>query len=178
MLELTLRLVFSLAVVIGLLLVLARISSKRFAGRHGAAVQVLHRQALSRSAGVSLVTVGERVLLLGVTDQQVSLIAELDPAELPTLEAAAEEAGAQVHAQVEAHVAAEVETVRVEALTEQPAAAAGVGVVAVATGGRHKSTRPSAVVPTVDGGLGGLNGSVLSPQTWRQAYAAATRRAS
>ena len=48
MLELTLRLVFSLAVVLGLLLLIAKISSRRFKGQHDSLVRVIHRQPLMR----------------------------------------------------------------------------------------------------------------------------------
>ena len=84
MLDLALRLVASLAVVVGLLLLLARVAGRRFAGRAGAPVQVLHRQPLSRSSALAVVSVGSRVLVLGTTDQQVRLLAELDPDELGT----------------------------------------------------------------------------------------------
>lgn len=79
MLELTVRLVVSLAVVVGLLMVLARLGGKRFRGAAGALVQVVHRQPLSRSSSIAVVSVGKRVLLLGTTEQQVTLLAELDP---------------------------------------------------------------------------------------------------
>ena len=82
MLELMVRLVASLAVVVGLMLLLAKLVGKRYGARAGAPVQVLHRQPLSRSASVAVVTVGGRVLVLGTTDQQVSLLTELDPEEL------------------------------------------------------------------------------------------------
>ena len=82
MLELTVRLAASLAVVVGLLLVLARVAGRRFAGRAGAPIQVLHRQPLSRSSSVAMISVGSRVLLVGSTDHQVSLLAEVDPEEL------------------------------------------------------------------------------------------------
>jgi flagellar protein FliO/FliZ len=81
-LELTVRLAASLAVVVGLLLVLARVAGRRFAGRAGAPIQVLHRQPLSRSSSVAMISVGSRVLLVGSTDHQVSLLAEVDPEEL------------------------------------------------------------------------------------------------
>lgn len=82
MLELTVRLVASLAVVVGLMLLLARLVGKRYGARAGAPVQVLHRQPLSRSASVAVITVGARVLVVGTTDHQVSLLTELDPEEL------------------------------------------------------------------------------------------------
>ena len=82
MLELTLRLVFSLTAVVGLMLLLARIAGRRMRGQSGAALQVLHRQSLSRNASVVVVSVGSRVLVLGTTDQQVRVLTELEPEEL------------------------------------------------------------------------------------------------
>jgi flagellar protein FliO/FliZ len=57
--ELALRLVCSLAVVVGLLLLLARVVGRRFQGKTGAAIQVLHRQPLTRGSGVAVVTVAD-----------------------------------------------------------------------------------------------------------------------
>lgn len=82
MLELTLRLIASLAVVVGLLLLLIKLGGHRLKGRAGSLVQVVHRQALSRGSAVAVVTVGSRVLLLGTTEQHVTLLTELDPDEL------------------------------------------------------------------------------------------------
>ncbi|WP_181313141.1 flagellar biosynthetic protein FliO [Nocardioides campestrisoli] len=90
MLELALRLVFSLAVVLGLLLLLARFGARRFKGGAGSLVQVVHRQPLTRGSSVAVVTVGSRVLVLGTTEQQVTLLTELDPEELLDDEAMAE----------------------------------------------------------------------------------------
>jgi flagellar protein FliO/FliZ len=87
MLGLVLRLIASLAVVVGLLLLLARLASRRFTGRAGAPIQVVHRQQLSRGSAVAVVAVGSRVLLVGTTDHQVSLLTELDPEELTDLDA-------------------------------------------------------------------------------------------
>lgn len=82
MLELTIRLVLSLAVVVGLLMLLARFGAKKFRGSSDALVNVVHRQPLSRTSAVSVVTVGNRILVLGTTEQQVSVLAELDPEDL------------------------------------------------------------------------------------------------
>ncbi len=141
MLELTIRLVLSLAVVLGLLLLLARVAGRRFRGSGDSLVRVLHRQPLSRTSAVSVVAVGTRVLVLGTTEQQVRVLAELDPEELE-------------------------DTADVLALpTALPAALPAPRAI----GGAHRAA--------VDDG-GALAGSVLSPATWRQALAAATRRAS
>ncbi len=120
MLESVVRLVFSLAAVIGLLLLLARVSARRFRGSGDAPVHVLHRQPLSRTTSVAVVTVGQRVLVLGATEHRVSVLAELDPEELPEP-------------------------------AETPAVVA-------------QQERPS------------IKGSVLSTQTWKQAFAAAGGR--
>jgi flagellar protein FliO/FliZ len=82
MIELTLRLVFSLAVVIGLLLLIARFSSRRLRGPSDSLVRVLHRRPISRNNAVCVVAVGSRLLVLGTTEHEVRVLAELDPSEL------------------------------------------------------------------------------------------------
>lgn len=79
---LLLRLLGSLAVVVGLLLLIARFAGRRFRTTNGAAIQVVHRQALGRGQGVAVVAVGTRVLVLGTTEQQVTLLAEVEPDEV------------------------------------------------------------------------------------------------
>src|SRR5690349_13501611 len=64
------------------MLLLARVAGRRMRGQSGAALQVLHRQALSRNASVVVVSVGGRVLVLGTTDQQVRVLTEMEPEEL------------------------------------------------------------------------------------------------
>ena len=148
MLELTLRLVFSLAVVLGLMLLLAKIGSRRFRGQHSALVRVLHRQPLTRGTSVSVVAVGSRILVLGTTEQQVRVLTELDPDEVELPESA------------------------IAAVQQLPAPAPVVGA--------HRAVVPAQAAARTAGRAseGGLAGSVLSPDTWRQALAAATRRAS
>ena len=76
MIELVIRLAFSLAVVLGLVTLLARVSAKRFRGSTDAPIRVVHRQALSRGSAVAVVSVGSRVLVVGTTEQQVSLLTD------------------------------------------------------------------------------------------------------
>lgn len=81
LLELSIRLVVSLAVVLGLMWGAAALLKRRTggarvgAGRHGR-MEVLARQPLGRNSSVTMVRVGERALVLGVTDQQVTVLAE------------------------------------------------------------------------------------------------------
>jgi flagellar protein FliO/FliZ len=86
MIEVALRIVFSLAVVLVLMWGIARVARRPLAGRSGGALSVLARQPLTRGASVAVVRVGERAYVLGVTDQNVSLLAEAEP---DTIEAAA-----------------------------------------------------------------------------------------
>ncbi|MDO9379144.1 MAG: flagellar biosynthetic protein FliO [Nocardioidaceae bacterium] len=83
MIDLVVRLVVSLAVVLGLLLVLYRVSQRRLGGGT-TLLSVVGRQAVGRNSSVTVVTVGGRVLVLGVSEQQVSLLTELDPETLDT----------------------------------------------------------------------------------------------
>jgi flagellar protein FliO/FliZ len=78
--ELALRIAFSLLVVFGLLWALARLARRPLAGRRGGALRVLARQQLSRNSSVAVVRVADRALVLGVTDAGVSLLADADPA--------------------------------------------------------------------------------------------------
>jgi flagellar protein FliO/FliZ len=151
-LELTVRLVVSLAFVLGLLLLLARFGSRRFRGNRDSMVRVLHRQPLSRSSAVAVVAVGQRVLVLGTTEQQVRVLAELDPEEVAE---------------------ADVVTLVPHGGPDTPAP--------VALPGAHRAAVPVArtSTPGARRAEGPLTGSVLSADTWRQALAAAaTRRSS
>jgi flagellar protein FliO/FliZ len=130
MLGLVVRLVCSLALVLGLLLLIARFAGRRFQGRAGAPVQVLHRQPITRGSSVAVVTVGTRILVLGTTEQQVTLLTELEPDEIE---------------------------LEVADLPQDDAV---------------PTDRPKG---PATGATGPLSGSLLSPQTWKQALAAATR---
>ena len=83
------------AFVFGLLFVTLRVVGKLYngggakimGGRHdGAVIQVIGRQSIGRNADVTVVTLGDRTLVLGVTEHNVSMVAELDPEEMLTRE--------------------------------------------------------------------------------------------
>ena len=80
MLGLLLRVVLSLAVVLGILWFVAK--GGRRAGGRTRLVRVAGRQALSRTASVAVVEVADRVLVLGVSDAGVRLLTELDPEQI------------------------------------------------------------------------------------------------
>ncbi len=166
MLELTIRLIASLAVVVGLMLLLARMAGKRFAARPGAPVQVLHRQPLSRNASVAVLTVGQRVLVVGTTEHQVSLLAELDPDEVEL----------DLPLDIETGADAGEELVVPPVLLPAPAPAPDA--VPVRRAGTHRAATHRAPGTQRPAAQGALSGSVLSADTWRQALAAVTGRAS
>jgi flagellar protein FliO/FliZ len=83
--ELVLRIALSLLVVLLLMWGLARVARRPLTGRRGSALIVLARQPLSRNASVAVLQVVDRALVLGVTDQQVTLLGEADLAELERL---------------------------------------------------------------------------------------------
>jgi flagellar protein FliO/FliZ len=77
--ELVLRISFSLLIVFGLMWALARLVRRPLGGKRGTgALAVLSRQQLSRGAAVAVVQVHDKALILGITDQQVSLLGEAD----------------------------------------------------------------------------------------------------
>ncbi len=81
-LVLGLRVLLALACVIGLIWVLARRAGWGKGRRRpaGPAVELVGRQALGRHAGVAVVAVGNRRLLLGYGEQSVTMLTELAPA--------------------------------------------------------------------------------------------------
>lgn len=82
-LVLGLRVLLALACVIGLIWVLARRAGWGKGRRRpaGPVVEVIGRHAFGRHAGVAVVAVGDRRLLLGYGEQNVTMLTELDPAE-------------------------------------------------------------------------------------------------
>lgn len=78
------RLVVSLAVVLGLMAVAARLLRRRGLGGiaprgHRAVIEVVARHGLSRGASIAVVRAAGKALVVGVTDAGVSLLAEADP---------------------------------------------------------------------------------------------------
>ena len=170
MIELTIRLVASLAVVVGLLLVMMRLGARRFRPRAGAPLRIVHRQALSRTSSLAVVEVGSRILVLGTTEHQINVLAELDEDELA---GPVEQDGVIDMAAVRAAgLALSVESPSRRAVAEATPIARTPAPPRRRPGAHAAKPAPSA--PLIGGSLAG---SVLSPQTWRQALAVATGRA-
>ena len=140
MLELVLRIGFSLLIVFGLMWGLAKLARRPLSGHRGTgALSVLHRQQLSRTSSVAIVRVADRGLILGVTENQVTLLGETDPEPF------------------EKHPHPHPHPQRRDPLAVDPGGDL--------TADSSDSTDPHALSP-VDSGRGRLDGSVLSPRTW------------
>jgi flagellar protein FliO/FliZ len=72
------RLLLSLAFVAGVLYLAARLAKKRGLGSSGGLVEVVAHQRMGRASTVNVLRIGDRVLVVGATEQQVTLLAELD----------------------------------------------------------------------------------------------------
>ena len=72
------KMAISLAVVLGLMWFIARASRKPLKARAAGALTVLARQQLSRGSSVAVVRVADKALVIGVTENQVTLLTETD----------------------------------------------------------------------------------------------------
>jgi flagellar biosynthetic protein FliO len=87
------RLIISLAVVIGLMWVAANVLRKRgFTGvaskrSSGPEVELISRRPLGRNASIAVVRIGDRSLLVGVTEHQVTNLGDFEMTELDLDEA-------------------------------------------------------------------------------------------
>jgi flagellar protein FliO/FliZ len=83
------RLVLCLAFVGGVLLFASRVAQKRGIGGSTGVIEVVARQRMGRASSVSVLRVAGRVLVVGSTEEQVTLLAEVEDDELRTAMAAA-----------------------------------------------------------------------------------------
>ncbi|MCR6688157.1 flagellar biosynthetic protein FliO [Cellulomonas sp.] len=138
---LVLRVVLSLACVVGLIWYAGRKLSggRRMREENEHDVRVVGRQGMGRHSGVAVVAVGTRRILVGYGEQQVTMLTELGPV-IPAAGPPAPPPRKDVAPPV------------------RPTQAARPG-----------DGLPTAVGAAVKPGksAGGLEGSVLSPQTWR-----------
>jgi flagellar protein FliO/FliZ len=74
------RLILSLAFVGGVLWFAARLANKRGLGQGNGLIEVVARQRMGRSSTVNVVRIADVVLVIGATEEQVTLLAEMDSA--------------------------------------------------------------------------------------------------
>ena len=73
------RLVLSLAFIAVVLLFAARVAKKRGLGQGNGLIEVVARQRMGRTSTVNVVRIADVVLVVGATEEQVTLLAEVDP---------------------------------------------------------------------------------------------------
>jgi flagellar protein FliO/FliZ len=143
--ELLLRIGFSLIVVFVLMWGIAKVVRRPLAGRNGDLLAVVARQQMTRGASVAVVRVADRALIVGVTDNQVTLLGEttIEALEAPQQAAPARRSPIQLVADAPPALA------EAEVITELPA-------------------RPALPRQAAPAQAGRLTGSLLSPATWAQ----------
>ena len=72
------RLVLSLAFIAAVLWFAARVARKRGLGQGNGLIEVVARQRMGWASSVSVVRIADRVLVVGSTEEQVTLLAEVD----------------------------------------------------------------------------------------------------
>ncbi|MBB3083165.1 FliO/MopB family protein [Geodermatophilus sabuli] len=72
------RLVLSLAFIGGVLWFASRLAKKRGLGQGNGLIEVVARQRMGRASSVNVVRIAGRVLVVGATEEQVTLLAEVD----------------------------------------------------------------------------------------------------
>lgn len=100
------RLILSLAFVAGVLWFAARLAKKRGLGAGGGLIEVVARQRMGRSSTVSVLRVADRVLVVGATEENITLLAEMDAEVVEEVLAEAEQERLEAQAARRAAVAA------------------------------------------------------------------------
>ena len=72
------RLVLSLAFIAAVLWFAARVAQKRGIGQGNGLIEVVSRQRMGRASSVSVIRIADRVLVVGATEEHVTLLAEVD----------------------------------------------------------------------------------------------------
>jgi flagellar protein FliO/FliZ len=72
------RLVLSLVFIGAVLLFAARVAKKRGLGQGNGLIEVIARQRMGRASTVNVVRIADLVLVVGATEEQVTLLAEVD----------------------------------------------------------------------------------------------------
>lgn len=78
------RLILSLAFIGGVLFFAARVAKKRGLGQGNGLIEVVARQRMGRTSSVNVVRIGDVVLVVGATEEHVTLLAEVDAESVET----------------------------------------------------------------------------------------------
>jgi len=192
---LVLRVVLALACVVGLIW----LASRKLGGAQGRRkltapeMQVVSRQVFGRHSGVAVLAVGNRRLLLGYGEQQVTMLTELAPVadtaphpaglSLAPAAGSGSTSGAAGGGALSGSRRAGAAGAQGPLLAAVPVARPELDIDAVLAQARVDAGRepvardaehPAAPSPALDGThgqakAGALDGSILSPSTWRRA---------
>ncbi|HEX4726664.1 MAG TPA: flagellar biosynthetic protein FliO [Jatrophihabitans sp.] len=155
------RMLLALVFVLGVMWLLARWARKPMgAGKADRVMSVLARQQLSRTSSVAVLKVMDRALVLGVTEQGIRLLTETELS--PIEDALAVEATSGRSWSLLRPPAALPAGELVEPSEDEDAEPALVGAATQPVSRKAPASK-----------AGALDGSVLSPQTWRQLLNAA-----
>lgn len=164
------RMLVALVVVLGVMWALAKWARKPLgAGKSDKVLTVLARQQLSRSSSVAVLKLMDRALVLGVTEQGVQLLAET---ELGPLEDALTVEAPSRHRRSAKPISADSDPRlaldgldRIDSIDGMDGMD-GIDRMDGAPGWQRRTARPAVTA-------GGLDGSILSPKTWKQLLGAA-----
>ncbi|SOE01152.1 FliO/MopB family protein [Blastococcus haudaquaticus] len=117
------RLVLSLAFIAVVLLFAARVAKKRGLGQGNGLIEVVARQRMGRTSTVNVVRIADVVLVVGATEEQITLLAEVDA---DAVDAALRERRAPVHVAAATAEGAGEETHALAARSASPALAGSV----------------------------------------------------
>ena len=149
---LAIRVVVSLAIVLGLMWALSRLTKGRTPSK-GVPLEIISRAAVGKKASVVVVRIGERGLVVGVTEHSMALLAEIEVENEPVV--------AETRTPLDLSSALLVDDADYAAID----LVSQFSTVEVPTGAdspRHAAGRRAPETSTP------LTGSVLSPHTWRE----------
>ena len=150
------RVAFSLAVVIGLMWVLAKfMRGKSAAQRNTSSLSVVTRMSVGRRSSIAVLAIGDRHLVVGVTDEHINLLADL-PAPPEIIEAVADPRRT---------------TIDLAATTPIALSGSATELLAIDSAASPSPAGTTAAVTSVEitaKTSGPLTGSILSPTTWKQ----------
>ncbi|SDF49866.1 FliO/MopB family protein [Klenkia brasiliensis] len=156
------RLILSLAFVAGVLWFAARVAKKRGLGMGNGLIEVVARQRMGRSSTVSVLRVADRVLVVGSTEEHVTLLAEMDAEIVDEVLAEAEDERVAAQEARRAAVAARRPVPALEAADDAPTSQIPLPALPGVPGAR-RARRP---VPAAGNGL--VAGSVFDRAAWTQ----------
>ena len=121
------RLILSLAFVAGVLWFAARLAKKRGLGQGNGVIEIVARHRLGRASTLNVVRIADVVLVVGATEEHVTLLTEMDPEAVDA--ALAERRPARLHAAPPAEGARDGAAVRPTAVVARTSSGALAGSV-------------------------------------------------